>query len=411
MTSSRVENSSSRAARKVKLALMGPAFVAAIGYIDPGNFATNIQAGASFGYQLLWVVVWANLMAMLIQVLSAKLGIATGKNLAEQIRDHYPRPVVWFYWVQAEIIAMATDLAEFIGAAIGFKLVLGVSLLQGAVLTGVATFLILQRRGQKPLEKVIGGLLLFVAVAYVVELIFSQPALAPLTKGLVIPTLPNGEAVFLAAGVLGATIMPHVIYLHSSLTQHLHGGTRKERYNATRWDVAIAMTIAGFVNLAMMATAAAAFHFNGHTGVADLDQAYMTLEPLLSHAAATIFGLSLIAAGLSSTVVGTLAGQVVMQGFIRFHIPLWFRRAITMLPSFVVILLGLDPTRILVMSQVLLSFGIALALVPLLIFTSNAKLMGDLVNTRWVRGIGWAIVAIVVSLNGWLIVGSLLVVD
>ena len=210
MTSSRVENSSSRAARKVKLALMGPAFVAAIGYIDPGNFATNIQAGASFGYQLLWVVVWANLMAMLIQVLSAKLGIATGKNLAEQIRDHYPRPVVWFYWVQAEIIAMATDLAEFIGAAIGFKLVLGVSLLQGAVLTGVATFLILmlQRRGQKPLEKVIGGLLLFVAVAYVVELIFSQPALAPLTKGLAIPTLPNGEAVFLAAGVLGATIMP-----------------------------------------------------------------------------------------------------------------------------------------------------------------------------------------------------------
>lgn len=378
MTSSRVENSSSRAARKVKLALMGPAFVAAIGYIDPGNFATNIQAGASFGYQLLWVVVWANLMAMLIRCFLPNWALPPAKP-AEQIRDHYPRPVVWFYWVQAEIIAMATDLAEFIGAAIGFKLVLGVSLLQGAVLTGVATFLILmlQRRGQKPLEKVIGGLLLFVAVAYVVELIFSQPALAPLTKGLVIPTLPNGEAVFLAAGVLGATIMPHVIYLHSSLTQHLHGGTRKERYNATRWDVAIAMTIAGFVNLAMMATAAAAFHFNGHTGVADLDQAYMTLEPLLSHAAATIFGLSLIAAGLSSTVVGTLAGQVVMQGFIRFHIPLWFRRAITMLPSFVVILLGLDPTRILVMSQVLLSFGIALATVPLLIFTSNAKLMGD----------------------------------
>lgn len=307
MTNSRVENSSGRAARKIKLALMGPAFIAAIGYIDPGNFATNIQAGASFGYQLLWVVVWANLMAMLIQVMSAKLGIATGKNLAEQIRDHYPRPVVWFYWVQAEIIAMATDLAEFIGAAIGFKLVLGVSLLQGAVLTGIATFLILmlQRRGQKPLEKVIGGLLLFVAAAYVVELIFSQPALAPLAKGMLVPSLPTSEAVFLAAGVLGATIMPHVIYLHSSLTQHLHGGTRKDRYNATRWDVAIAMTIAGFVNLAMMATAAAAFHFNGHTGVADLDQAYLTLEPLLSHAAATIFGLSLIAAGLSSTVVGT----------------------------------------------------------------------------------------------------------
>ena len=408
MTNYRVESSSGRAARKMRLALMGPAFIAAIGYIDPGNFATNIQAGASFGYQLLWVVVWANLMAMLIQILSAKLGIATGKNLAEQIRDHYPRPVVWFYWVQAEIIAMATDLAEFIGAAIGFKLILGVSLLQGAVLTGIATFLILmlQRRGQKPLEKVIGGLLLFVAAAYIVELIFSQPNLAQLGKGMVIPSLPTSEAVFLAAGVLGATIMPHVIYLHSSLTQHLHGGSRQQRYSATKWDVAIAMTIAGFVNLAMMATAAAAFHFSGHTGVADLDEAYLTLQPLLSHAAATVFGLSLVAAGLSST--GTLAGQVVMQGFIRFHIPLWVRRTVTMLPSFIVILMGLDPTRILVMSQVLLSFGIALALVPLLIFTSDSKLMGDLVNSKRVKQTGWVIVVLVVALNIWLLVGTAL---
>ncbi|STQ60894.1 Nramp family divalent metal transporter [Pseudescherichia vulneris] len=410
MNDSSVESSSGRTARKLRFALMGPAFVAAIGYIDPGNFATNIQAGASFGYKLLWVVVWANLMAMLIQVLSAKLGIATGKNLAEHIRDRYPRPVVWFYWVQAEIIAMATDLAEFIGAAIGFKLILGVSLLQGAVLTGIATFLILmlQRRGDKPLEKVIGGLLLFVAVAYVVELIFSQPKLVDLGKGMLIPSLPTTEAVFLAAGVLGATIMPHVIYLHSSLTQNLHDGSRKERYSATKWDVAIAMTIAGFVNLAMMATAAAAFHFSGHTGVADLDQAYLTLEPLLSHAAATIFGLSLVAAGLSSTVVGTLAGQVVMQGFVRFSIPLWLRRSITMLPSFIVILMGLDPTRILVMSQVLLSFGIALALVPLLIFTSDGKLMGELVNTRLVKRLGWVIVALVVGLNLWLLIGMAL---
>ncbi|QCT22281.1 Mn(2+) uptake NRAMP transporter MntH [Jejubacter calystegiae] len=407
MTNSRVEANTGRAARKLRLALMGPAFIAAIGYIDPGNFATNIQAGASFGYQLLWVVVWANLMAMLIQILSAKLGIATGKNLAEHIRDRYPRPLVWFWWVQAEIIAMATDLAEFIGAAVGFKLLLGVSLLQGAILTGIATFLILmlQRRGQKPLEKVIGALLLFVAGAYIVELIFSQPDLPTLAKGMIVPGLPNGEAVFLAAGVLGATIMPHVIYLHSSLTQNLHGGTRHQRYSATRWDVAIAMTIAGFVNLAMMATAAAAFHFSGHTGVADLDEAYLTLEPLLSHAAATIFGLSLVAAGLSSTVVGTLAGQVVMQGFVRFHIPLWLRRAITMAPSFVVILMGLDATRILVMSQVLLSFGIALALVPLLVFTSDKSLMGDLVNSRLIRLLGWLIVAVVVALNLWLLIG------
>ncbi|MDN0902515.1 Mn(2+) uptake NRAMP transporter MntH [Escherichia coli] len=410
MTNYRVESSSGRAARKMRLALMGPAFIAAIGYIDPGNFATNIQAGASFGYQLLWVVVWANLMAMLIQILSAKLGIATGKNLAEQIRDHYPRPVVWFYWVQAEIIAMATDLAEFIGAAIGFKLILGVSLLQGAVLTGIATFLILmlQRRGQKPLEKVIGGLLLFVAAAYIVELIFSQPNLAQLGKGMVIPSLPTSEAVFLAAGVLGATIMPHVIYLHSSLTQHLHGGSRQQRYSATKWDVAIAMTIAGFVNLAMMATAAAAFHFSGHTGVADLDEAYLTLQPLLSHAAATVFGLSLVAAGLSSTVVGTLAGEVGGSGVICFPIPLWGRCAGTMLPAFFFVLLGLDPTRILVMSQVLLSFGIALALVPLLIFTSDSKMMGDLVNSKRVKQTGWVIVVLVVALNIWLLVGTAL---
>ncbi|VEB96054.1 Manganese transport protein MntH [Cedecea lapagei] len=409
MTNSRIDGTTGRTARKLRLALMGPAFIAAIGYIDPGNFATNIQAGASYGYQLLWVVVWANLMAALIQVLSAKLGIATGKNLAEQIRDHYPRPLVWIYWVQAEIIAMATDLAEFIGAAIGFKLILGVSLLQGAVLTGIATFLILmlQSRGQKPLEKVIGGLLLFVAAAYIVELVFSQPKVAELGRGMLIPSLPTSEAVYLAAGVLGATIMPHVIYLHSSLTQHLHEGNRAQRYSATKWDVAIAMTIAGFVNLAMMATAAAAFHFTGHTGVAELEDAYKTLEPLLSHAAATIFGLSLVAAGLSSTVVGTLAGQVVMQGFVRFYIPLWVRRAITMAPSFVVILMGLDPTRILVMSQVLLSFGIALALVPLLVFTSDKKLMGDLVNVRWVKMVGWLIVAVVVALNLWLIFGTL----
>ena len=235
MTNDRVESSSGRAARKLKLALMGPAFIAAIGYIDPGNFATNIQAGASFGYKLLWVVVWANLMAMLIQVLSAKLGIATGKNLAEQIRDHYPRPVVWFYWVQAEIIAMATDLAEFIGAAIGFKLILGVSLLQGAVLTGIATFLILmlQRRGQKPLEKVIGGLLLFVAAAYIVELIFSQPNFAQLSKGMVIPSLPNSEAVFLAAGVILFSLFVGVVML-PILLQHIEVADHSQQLKEER---------------------------------------------------------------------------------------------------------------------------------------------------------------------------------
>jgi manganese transport protein len=410
MLNSRVAESPQGSSRKIKLSLMGPAFIAAIGYIDPGNFATNIQSGASFGYTLLWVVVWANVMAMLIQLLSAKLGIATGKNLAEHIRDRFPRPAVWAYWVQAEIIAMATDLAEFIGAAIGFKLLLGVTLLEGAILTGIATFLILmlQKRGEKPLEWVIGSLLLFVALAYMVELVFSQPQLGPLLKGMAIPDLPNGDAVFLAAGVLGATIMPHVIYLHSSLTQTAGENSKADRYAATKVDVAIAMTIAGFVNLAMMATAAAAFHFNGHSGITDLDQAYLTLQPLLGQAAATIFGLSLVAAGLSSTVVGTLAGQVVMQGFVRFYIPLWVRRVVTMLPSFIVIMLGMDATRILVLSQVLLSFGIALALVPLLSFTGNRELMGDMVNSRTIQATGKLIVLVVIGLNGYLLVSSVL---
>ena len=410
MFESRTAERAARGARKIKLALLGPAFIAAIGYIDPGNFATNIQAGAAYGYKLLWVVVWANIMAMVIQLMSAKLGIATGKNLAEHIRDRFPRPAVWFYWVQAEIIAMATDLAEFIGAALGFKLLLGISLLQGAVLTGVATFLILmlQSRGQKPLELVIGSLLLFVAAAYIVELFFSQPKVSELVTSMALPSLPTSEAVFLAAGVLGATIMPHVIYLHSALTQGGPSGNKSQRYSSTKLDVAIAMTIAGFVNLAMMATAAAAFHFSGHSGIAELDQAYLTLTPLLGHAAATVFGLSLVAAGLSSTVVGTLAGQVVMQGFIRFHIPLWVRRLVTMLPSFIVIMAGWDPTRILVMSQVLLSFGIALALVPLLSFTGNREIMGEMVNSRLMQNAGRAIVVLVVALNGYLLIGEIL---
>lgn len=396
--------------RKAKISLLGPAFIAAIGYIDPGNFATNIQAGASYGYQLLWVVVWANIMAMLIQLLSAKLGIATGKNLAEHIRDRFPKPLVWFYWVQAEIIAMATDLAEFIGAALGFKLLFGISLLEGAVITGVVTFLILllQSRGPKPLEWLIGLMLLFVAGAYIAELFFSQPNPKGLLVGMAVPTLPDTNALYLAAGVLGATIMPHVIYLHSALTQQGDDKNKAQRYASTKLDVAIAMTIAGFVNLAMMATAAAVFHFNGHTGISELDQAYMTLKPLLGNAATVVFGLSLVVAGLSSTVVGTLAGQVVMQGFVHFSIPLWLRRSITMVPSFVVIIAGMDATKILVLSQVVLSFGIALALIPLLMFTNRTEIMGDLVNTRWIKLAAWGIILIVVSLNLGLLFGDLI---
>ncbi|AKC31977.1 Nramp family divalent metal transporter [Candidatus Pantoea carbekii] len=400
------ERDAHNAKKKIKLSLLGPAFIAAIGYIDPGNFATNIQVGAAYGYKLLWVVVWSNIMAVLIQLMSAKLGIATGKNLAEHIRDRFPRPSVWFYWIQAEIVAMVTDLAEFIGASIGFKLLLGISLFQGAVLTGIITFLILmlQNHGQKPLELVIGGLLLFVAAAYIVELFFSKPNAGQLAVGMALPSLPNFDAVFFAAGVLGATIMPHVIYLHSALMQDDGGCNKQQRYSTTKLDVAIAMSIAGFVNLAMMAMAAAAFYYTGHVNIIDLDQAYLTLQPLLSHAAATVFGLSLIAAGLSSTVVGTLAGQVVMQGFVRFYIPVWMRRAITMLPSFVIIWMGCDPTNILIISQVLLCFGIALALIPLLSFTGNRELMGDeLVNSRAMQNAGRMIVGLVILLNFYLL--------
>ncbi|MGL5287097.1 manganese transport protein [Aeromonas sp. RU39B] len=395
--------------RKLRLSLLGPAFIAAIGYIDPGNFATNIQAGSAFGYQLLWVVVWANLMAMLVQTLSAKLGIVTGRNLAEHIRDRLPKPAVWLYWIQAEIIAMATDLAEFIGAAVGFKLLLGISLLEGATLTAVVTWgiLALQNRGQKPLEWVIGGLLLFVALAYVMELLLSRPHLPSLLQGALVPGLPNSDALYLVAGVLGATVMPHVIYLHSALTQDRSDASIDQRLHNTRVDVAIAMTIAGFVNLAMMAMAAAAFHYHGHTQVAELESAYATLTPLLGQAAATLFGLSLVASGISSTVVGTLAGQVVMQSFVRFSIPLWLRRLITMAPAFVVIAMGSNTTEVLVMSQVVLSFGIALALIPLLMLTGDRQLMGEHRNHPLTQALGRLIVALVVGLNAYLLVAML----
>ncbi|PPI88901.1 divalent metal cation transporter [Candidatus Pantoea edessiphila] len=398
--------------KRVKLVLLGPAFVAAIGYIDPGNFVTNIQAGTAYGYKLLWVIVWANIMGMVIQLMSAKLGIVTGKNLAEHIRDRFSPPLVWFYWIQAEIIAIATDLAEFLGASLGFKLLLDITLFQGAILTGIATFLILflQNYGQKYIEIVVGSLLIFVAGAYAVELFFSKPKINELFMGIALPVLPNLETVFFSAAILGATIMPHVIYLHSALTQSSDGNSSiKERYTSAKLDVIIAMTIAGFVNLAIMATAAAVFHFSGFTSINKLDQAYLTLKPILGQAAATIFSLSLVVAGLSSTVVGTMAGQVVMQGFVHFKIPLWFRRTITMIPSFIVIWVGWDIAHILILSQVFLSFGIALALVPLISFTSNHEIMGDkMANSYLLHNIAILITLIVVVLNVYLIVGELM---
>ncbi|HIF9277149.1 TPA: Nramp family divalent metal transporter [Photobacterium damselae] len=391
---------------KRKLLLLGPAFIAAIGYIDPGNFATNIESGSSYGYQLLWVVLWANLMAMLIQYLSAKLGIVTGKNLAEHLRDHLPKWAIGPYWVQAEIIAIATDLAEFIGAAVGFQLVFGISLMKGAIITAVASILILMlnKRGQKPLEAVIGSLLMLVAVIYVVELFYAGPSSSELSKGLIVPSFNSAHEIYLAAGILGATVMPHVIYLHSALFKNSYGEKTETRLRSTKVDVLIAMVIAGFVNIAIVAMAAAVFHYSGNQHVAEIETAYMTLTPLVGKAASLLFGISLIASGLSSTVVGTMAGQVVMQGFVHFKIPMWVRRSVTMIPSFIVIGLGLDTTQILVMSQVVLSFGIALAIIPLLMFTNSERLMGEFKNTKTVNILGVVIVTLVLALNGYLMV-------
>ena len=389
---------------KKKLLLLGPAFIAAIGYIDPGNFATNIESGSAFGYQLLWVVLWANLMAMLIQYLSAKLGIVTGKNLAEHLRDHLPKWAIGPYWIQAEIIAMATDLAEFIGAAVGFQLLFGISLMEGAIITAIATMMILMlnNKSQKPLEVVIGALLLLVAVIYIFELFIAPPASHALVTGLIVPTLNSPHQIYLAAGILGATVMPHVIYLHSALFKNTYGEKVSIRLRSTKYDVLIAMVIAGFVNIAIVAMAAAVFHYSGNQDVAEIETAYKTLTPLVGKSASILFGISLVASGLSSTVVGTMAGQVVMQGFVKFSIPMWVRRSITMIPSFVVIALAVNTTEILVMSQVVLSFGIALAIIPLLYFTNSKVIMGKYKNNKIVSTLGLIIVAIVLALNLYL---------
>lgn len=398
-----------RQSKRARLLFLGPAFVAAIGYIDPGNYATNIQAGAEFGYLLLWVVVWANLMAALIQFLSAKLGLVTGESLASMLGKRLPRWAVYPYWIQAEMLAMATDIAEFIGAALGFHLLFGFSLMEGAVITAIMSWAVLslETKNFKSLQIVIGGMLMAVAFIYVAELFYSHPHPVSVLEGTLIPGFSGHASIFLAAGILGATVMPHVIYLHSAIskTEIVKYGKqyRKSIFRSTRWDIALAMTIAGFVNLSMLAMAAAVFHDSGHADMGSIEDAYKTLEPLLGTLAAQIFGASLLIAGLASTIVGTLAGQEIMSGFVRFRIPIWLRRSITMTPSFIIIWMGLNVTEVLVYSQVVLSFGIALALIPLMLFTNNRALMGRYANPVWVRIVGWLIVLLVVALNSYLL--------
>ncbi len=390
------------------LPFLGPAFIASIAYVDPGNFATNIQAGAQFGYELLWVILGSNLMAMLLQALSAKLGIATGKNLAEHCRERFPRPVVLIMWVLMELVAMATDLAEFLGAAVALNLLFNIPLWIAGLLTAAITFVILslEHFGFRPLEAVITGFLAVIALSYLVELFLGHADWATIANNTFIPHFTNSESILLGAGILGATVMPHAIFLHSALTQGRVVVTKPEQqrrlFHFEIIDVVIAMVIASSVNAAMLITAAAAFHSAGQN-VGTLQQAYLTLQPLLGRAAGVVFGVALLASGLSSSSVGTMAGQVIMQGFLHYHIPPWVRRIVTIIPSLIVIFIGLDPTRTLVISQVVLSFGLPFAVIPLVAFTSNKSLMGGLVNRSFTTILACLCAVLILALNLFLL--------
>jgi manganese transport protein len=390
------------------LPLLGPAFVAAIAYVDPGNFATNVAGGASHGYTLLWVILAANLMGMLIQTLSAKVGLATGRNLPQLCRDRLPRPAAWGLWVQAELIAMSTDLAEFIGAAIALNLLFGVPLFVAGLLTAVVAFAILalQSRGHRRFELAIGAMLAIILLGFLYDTLKVGADASGVLHGFV-PGFDGGNSVLLACGILGATVMPHVIYLHSALTQdRIAPHTEEERrrlFDFLRLDVIVAMSVAGIVNMLMLAIAASLFHGSGLTGVDTIEGAHAGFERLVSGGAALAFAGALLASGFASSSVGTYAGQVIMQGFIARTIPLALRRAVTMAPALVVLAVGLDPTRSLVISQVVLSFGIPFALVPLIWLTSRRDVMGELVNRRVTTGVASVIAAAIVALNVFLL--------
>ncbi|WP_267358728.1 MULTISPECIES: Nramp family divalent metal transporter [unclassified Methylobacterium] len=386
------------------LLFVGPAVTASIAYMDPGNFATNIQAGARYGYGLLWVVLLANFTAMLFQALSAKLGIVTGKNLAEHCRDATSRPVRLALWGISEVAAMATDLAEFLGGAIGLSLLTGMPLMAGMAVTAVITYaiLLLEHEGFRPLEIAIGVMVGTIGLCYAVELLVAPVAWGEAAKGLVTPRIPDAEALTIAVGIIGATVMPHALFLHSGLTQG-RGNPRSEadrrllvRYSNR--EVVVALLLAGLINIAMVIMAAAAFHL-GHSEIAEIGEAYRTLTPLLGPAAGAAFLVSLLASGISSSVVGTLAGQMVMQGFTGWRIPLLVRRLATMLPAFVVVAIGVDPTRALVLSQVVLSLALPVPMVALVLFTRRRSVMGPFANGPLTQAAAVAGAAVVLALN------------
>ena len=388
---------------------LGPAFIAAVAYVDPGNFATNMAGGAQFGYALGWVVLGANLMAMLVQTLSAKLGIATGLSLPEVCRERLPRGVVVFLWLQAEAVAMATDLAEFTGAALGLNLVFGLSIWVSALLAALATFavLALEVGGFRQIEAAIIALVGIVVVAFCLELLMSRPSASAVAGGVFTPRLPGGAAL-LAVSIVGATVMPHVIYLHSALVSDRVSSdgdaARRRLFRFEIIDVLCAMGLAGLINLAMLATAAAVFFTRGDSGAGeDLGRVVSGLNGYVGAHAGTVFGVALLVSGIASSCVGTISGQVVMEGFLRRRVPVFLRRAVTMLPAIAVLALGFSPTRALVLSQVFLSFGIPFALIPLVAFTANQSVMGALVNRRITNVGAIAVATVIVALNIYLL--------
>ncbi|MCD1635936.1 Nramp family divalent metal transporter [Martelella mediterranea] len=395
---------SGRVRPKSALLFVGPAVIAAIAYVDPGNYATNIQAGAGYGYTLLWVVLFANLVAMLFQALSAKLGIVTGRNLAEVCRDEFSKPVVILLWIVSEIAAMATDLAEFLGGAIGLALLFNMPLMAGMGVTAIVTYgiLLFERRGFRPMELIIGSMIGVIGLCYIIELFIAPVAWGEATTGLIRPAIPDATALAIAVGIIGATVMPHAVYLHSGLTQHrVAVKNETERRRVLRFsniEVVAALAVAGVVNMAMVMMAAGAFH-KGHSEVAEIETAYHMLTPLLGGAAAAVFLISLIASGISSSVVGTMAGQMIMQGFVGFRIPIWLRRLITMLPAFVVVALGVNATQALVVSQIILSIALPVPMISLVIFTRNRKIMGEYANGRLIGALAILAAIAVLSLN------------
>ncbi|HZU11244.1 MAG TPA: Nramp family divalent metal transporter [Chloroflexota bacterium] len=377
------------------LPFFGPAFIASVAYIDPGNFATNIQGGSQFGYRLLWAIVMANLMAMLIQTLSAKLGIATGRNLAELVGEHFSKGLVYPMWAFSEVAAMATDLAEFLGATLGLNLLFHIDLRIGVIITAIATYgiLMLQRYGVRPIEAIISAMVGVIAASYVIETFFSRPNLGLVAYHSVVPYL-GGSSVIPVVGIIGATVMPHVVYLHSALTQNrIIPRTEQEArriFHFTIPEILIALGLAGLINMSMLYMAAATFYQHHLTRIADIPSAFHTLTPLLGPAAGIVFAISLLASGLSSSAVGTMAGQIIMQGFVGFTIPLWLRRILTMIPTIVIVWAGLNPTQSLFWSQVILSMVLPLPIIALIYFTRRRDLMGNLVNhtaTTWIAGI------------------------